>query len=117
MSYRGIREVRKQRVEAFTKAIKEGAIFSMDEDGQPVQPTEPVGEYLGDIEINDAFWEKLTNFNPRCNSIGAVPKGKYLLIADFDYAGDCHFIGLRLEPLREDESEMTPLATAVIDVQ
>ena len=117
MSYRGVREVRKQRVEAFTKAITEGAIFTIDGNGKPVQPSEPVGEYLGDIEINDAFWETLTNFNPFRNSIGAVPKGKHLLIADFDYTGDGHFIGMRLEPLRDEENVSAPLATAVIDVQ
>jgi hypothetical protein len=116
MSYHGVREVRKQRVEAFTRAIKEGAIFTLDENGKPVQPSEPVGEYLGDVEVEDAFWEKLTNFNPFRNSIGAVPKGKYLLIADFDYAGDGHFIGMRLEPLREEANEEPALATAVMDV-
>jgi hypothetical protein len=93
------RKVRKQRVEAFAKAYQEGALVKNDEDGKPIQPSQPTGEYLGDVEIDAAFWKKLTNFNPFVNNVGAVPQGKYLLIADFDYAGDGRFLGLRLEKL------------------
>ena len=45
----------------------------------------------------------MSNINPFVNSIDQVKRGTYIVFADFDYAGDGRFLGLRLEPLREGE--------------
>ena len=85
---KGYREVRKQVVDArvaMEKAKAEG------------KPFKSPGEYLGDFEVTDALFKCLRNFHPNHNSIGRIPRGTYLLIADFDYEGDGHFMGLRLE--------------------
>jgi len=55
------------------------------------------GEYLGDIEVTDVLLGSLTNVNTSVNSIEWIPRGTYLLIADFDYEGDGPFKGLHLE--------------------
>lgn len=85
---KGYREVRQQVIDArvaMEKAKAEG------------KPFKSPGEYLGDFEVTDALFKCLRNFHPNHNSIGRIPRGTYLLIADFDYEGDGHFIGLRLE--------------------
>jgi hypothetical protein len=88
------RECRKQVVEKLTRW--------MTESGMSKEPSFPVGEYLGDLEVTDEMLAGLTNINPFVNSIGKVSRGKFIMWADFDYAGDQHFIGLRLEPLQEN---------------
>jgi hypothetical protein len=55
--------------------------------------------------VDDAFLNSLTNINPYRNRICRVELGTYLLIADFDYQCDEHFIGLRLQRLIENSSE------------
>jgi len=37
------------------------------------------GELLGLIEIGDEFFKRLTGTNPTHNSIGKIPRGKYLV--------------------------------------
>jgi len=88
------RETREQVSEKFTRWIAEN--------GMSAEPSFPVGEYLGDLEVTDEVLAKLTNINPFVNSIGRVRRGAYLVYADFDYAGDGKFLGLRLEPLRDE---------------
>jgi hypothetical protein len=55
------------------------------------------GEYLGDVEVTDAFFETLVNVNPHANRINQVPRGTYCLTGYFDLA-DGHLVGLGLEP-------------------
>src|SRR5579872_201322 len=82
------REVRHQVVEAL------GKMYEAKMEGKPF---ESPGEYLGDLEIGQDFLLKhLTNTNRFQSSIGDIPHQAYLLIADFDYDGDGHFMGLRL---------------------
>lgn len=82
----------------------------MEESEMKKQPSSPVGEYLGDIEITDEMLSSLNNINPFVNSIGRVERGTYILWADLDYCGDGHFIGLRLEPLRDaDYDELSEI--------
>jgi hypothetical protein len=83
-----MREPRNQVADALT------AMFVAKAEGKAFRSA---GEYLGDIEVTDALFESLANTNPYINSIGQIPRGTYLLMADFDYEGDKHFIGLRLE--------------------
>jgi hypothetical protein len=40
------------------------------------------GEYLGDIEITDAFFQKLRNVNEHMTRINKVPRGRYAVYAD-----------------------------------
>jgi hypothetical protein len=40
------------------------------------------GEYLGDIEITDAFFQKLRNVNEHMTTINKVPRGRYAVYAD-----------------------------------
>jgi len=40
------------------------------------------GEYLGDIEITDAFFQRLRNVNEHMTRINKVPRGRYALYAD-----------------------------------
>jgi hypothetical protein len=84
------RDGREQVVQAHLKMMQAQA------EGKPF---ESPGEYLGDIEIGQDFLLKhLTNINRFVSSIGDIPHQTYLLIADFDYDGDGHFMGLRLVP-------------------
>jgi len=85
---KGCRETRKQQVDAHAVMIE------AKQEGKPFRSP---GEYLGDFEVTDALFKCLRNFHPNHNSIGRIPRGTYLLIADFDYEGDGHFMGLRLE--------------------
>ena len=85
---KGSRETRKQQVDAHA------AMIEAKQEGKPFKSP---GEYLGDFEVTDALFNCLRNVNPNVNSIGEIPRGTYLLIADFDYEGDGHFMGLRLE--------------------
>jgi hypothetical protein len=87
------RQVREQVIEKFARWMEESRMEK--------EPTFPVGEYLGDLEVTDAMLTGLANINPFVNSIGKVVRGKYILWADFDYVGDGHYIGLHLEPLCE----------------
>jgi hypothetical protein len=92
------REVREQVLEKFRRWHDENGMSAEPEPGFPV------GEYLGDLEITDEMLAGLANINPFVNSIAKVSRGKYIVWADFDYSGDGHFIGLRLEPLQENEA-------------
>lgn len=85
---KGHREVRHQVVDAYLAMEKAKA------EGKPFKSP---GEYLGGFEVTDALFKCLRNFHPNHNSIGRIPRGTCLLIADFDYEGDGHFMGLRLE--------------------
>lgn len=67
------------------------------------EPSFPVGEYLGDLEVTGEMLLGLKNINPFVNRIPQVQRSTYVLWADFDWTGDGHFIGLRLEPLRAGE--------------
>jgi len=40
------------------------------------------GEYLGDIEITDAFFQRLRNVNEHMTRINNVPRGRYAVYAD-----------------------------------
>src|ERR1700693_6344864 len=90
------REGRKQVSEKFTRWIAENSMSA--------EPSFPVGEYLGDLEVTDRMLASLTNINPTVNSIDQVKRGRYIVYGDFDYAGDGKFLGFRLEPLREQEA-------------
>jgi hypothetical protein len=97
------RATRKQVVEKFTRWIEENEMKA--------EPSFPVGEYLGDIEVTDEMLAALTNINPFVNSIRRVQRGTYIVYADFDYAGDGKFLGLRLEPLRDDSPTEKPVTS------
>jgi hypothetical protein len=90
------RKLREQRVTEL------GKVLEAEAKGQPFGA---FGEYLGDIQVDDAFLNSLTNINPHRNSLRRVERGTYLVIADFDYKGDGHFIGLRLQRLIENPRE------------
>jgi len=98
------REGREQVTEKFVRWATES--------GMQKEPSFPVGEYLGDIEVTDEMLDGLTNINPHVNSIDQVKRGRFVVYADFDWSGDGHFIGLRLEPLRDESSSKRGLATA-----
>jgi len=40
------------------------------------------GEYLGDVEITDAFFQRLRNVNDHMTKINKVPRGRYALYAE-----------------------------------
>jgi hypothetical protein len=40
------------------------------------------GEYLGDIEITDAFFQRLRNVNEHMTRINKVPRGRYAVYAE-----------------------------------
>jgi hypothetical protein len=40
------------------------------------------GEYLGDVEITDAFFQRLRNVNEHMTRINKVPRGRYAVYAD-----------------------------------
>ena len=40
------------------------------------------GEYLGDVEITDAFFQRLRNVNNHMTKINKVPRGRYALYAE-----------------------------------
>jgi len=40
------------------------------------------GQYLGDIEITDAFFQRLRNVNEHMTRINKVPRGRYAVYAD-----------------------------------
>jgi len=40
------------------------------------------GEYLGDVEITDAFFQRLRNVNEHMTKINKVPRGRYALYAE-----------------------------------
>jgi hypothetical protein len=100
------REVREQVVEKHVRWAKENEMRA--------QPSFPVGEYLGDLQVSDELLLTLTNINPLVNSIDRVKRGAYVVFADFDFAGDGSFLGLRLEPLREGEPEDDPGVVPII---
>ncbi|MGA2333936.1 MAG: hypothetical protein ABSG08_01060 [Terriglobales bacterium] len=95
------RQMREQVSEKFQRWLEENGMTAEPERGFPV------GEYLGDLDVTNAMLAGLANINPFINSINRVTRGKYIVWADFDYAGDGHFIGLRMEPLRETVNEVT----------
>ncbi len=41
-------------------------------------------EYLGDIEITDAFFQRLRNVNQHVNGISKIPRGHYSVRVDLD---------------------------------
>lgn len=86
------REIPEQHADALSAMIKARA------QGKPFKSP---GEYLGDVEVTDSLFQQVTNINPFVNSLAKVRRGTYLMIADFDYEGDGHFIGLRLEPRKQ----------------
>jgi len=57
---------------------------------------ESPSEFLGTIEITDAFFSEIENKNT--NPIHLIPRGTYLVKADFDYSGTGEFMQLRLYP-------------------
>lgn len=95
-------ELREQVVEKHTRWVQES--------GMRAEPSFPVGEYLGDIEVTDELLAGLTNTNEYVNSIHQVKRGTYIVFADFDYAGDGRFLGLRLEPLRLGDDDKREVA-------
>jgi hypothetical protein len=40
------------------------------------------GDYLGDIEITDAFFQRLRNVNEHMSRINKVPRGRFAVYAD-----------------------------------
>jgi len=40
------------------------------------------GEYIGDIEITDAFFQRLRNVNEHMTRINKVPRGRYAVYAE-----------------------------------
>jgi hypothetical protein len=41
-------------------------------------------EHLGDIEINDSFFQRLTDVTEHFDAISKVPRGHYTVYADVD---------------------------------
>lgn len=63
------------------------------------QLMESPSEFLGTLEITDAFFSELENKNS--NSMHLIPRGTYLVKADFDYSGTGEFMQLRLYPRKQ----------------